>query len=409
MRLVVSSEQRYLRTPDGRVWSTTGTANDFWQRYRAVFDEVRVVARVADRPGRPPGAQRVDGDGVEVFALPHYVGPARYLLRLPRLRAAVRAAAEPADAVLLRVPSAIGTLLHRVLRRRGTPFGLEVVGDPYDVFAPEASRHPLRPLLRRWFTRRLRAQCRAASAVSYVTERALQASYPAAPGAVTVAYSSIQLEESAFAERPRRAAGAARVAIRLVSVASLEQPYKGVDVLIEAMPLLVDAGLEPSLVHVGDGRCRAGLERLVRERRLGDRVCFAGAVPPGAAVRLFLDDADLFVLPSRTEGLPRALIEAMARGLPAVATGVGGVPELLSTARLVPPGDPIALARAIIALAADPAAMAAASARNLARARDYSAETLARRRADFYRALRVRTVPDPLRPDRIEEVVSGAD
>ncbi|MER7273387.1 glycosyltransferase [Dactylosporangium sp. NPDC000244] len=402
MRLVVTTEQRYLRTPDGAVWSTTGAPNDFWQRYRAVFGEVRVVARCEESPGHPPGAGRVDGNGVEVYPLPHYVGPGRYLLRLPRIRRALREAVAPGDAVLLRVPSAIGTLMSK--RLRAAPFGLEVVGDPHDVFAPGASRHPLRPLLRWWFTRRLRAQCRAASAVSYVTERALQARYPAAPGAVTAAYSSIQLEEAAFAGAPRRDTGSPRVALRLLTVGSLEQPYKGIDTLIEALPLLAGNGIEASLVHVGDGRCRADLERLVRERRLGGRVSFAGAVPPGAPVRLFLDDADLFVLPSRTEGLPRALIEAMARGLPAVASAVGGVPELLGGARLVPPGDPAALARAITALAADPAAMAAASARNLGRARAYAAETLARRRADFYRALRVLTAPD-----RVEEVVSGAD
>ncbi|MFI5906109.1 glycosyltransferase [Dactylosporangium sp. NPDC051541] len=393
----MTTEQRYLRTPDGRVWSTSDAGNAFWQRYRPVFDEVRVVARCADAASPPPRALRVDGNGVEVYPLPHYVGPIGFLRRIGRLRKALKAAIEPADAVLLRVPSAIATTLPQ-------PFGLEVVGDPYDVFAPGVTRHPLRPLLRWWFTRRLRAQCRAASAVAYVTERALQARYPAAPGAVTAAYSSIQLDGAAFAERPRQDTGTARVRLRLVSVGSLEQRYKGIDTLIEALPRLARAGLEASLVHVGDGRCRAELERLVRERRLGGRVSFAGAVPPGAPVRLFLDDADLFVLPSRTEGLPRALIEAMARGLPAVASRVGGVPELLGPARTVPPDDPAALARAITALAADPAAMAAASALNLARARTYSAETLTRRRADFYRALRVLTAPD-----RVEEVVGGAD
>ncbi|MDG6100824.1 glycosyltransferase [Dactylosporangium aurantiacum] len=402
MRLVVSCEQRYVRTPDGRVWSTTGGAYDFWQRYLTVFDEVRVVARVAERPGRPPDARRVDGEHVTVRAVPHYVGPLQYLLRLRGVRAAVRTAVEPGDAALLRVPSPIGTLLHRRLRRRGWPFGLEVVGDPYDVFAPEVMRHPLRPLLRAWFTARLRFQCRTAVAVAYVTERALQSRYPAAPGAVTAAYSSIQLDEPAFVDRPR-APAAPKVAVRLVSVGSLEMPYKGIDTLIEALPILVRAGLEAHLVHLGDGRCRPDLERLVRQRRLGGRVAFAGAVPPGAAVRLFLDDADLFVLPSRTEGLPRALIEAMARALPAVGTRVGGTPELLDPAHLVPPDDPVALAYAITALVADPAAAAAASRRNLARARGYAADTLARRRTDFYRALRVIT-----QPAQVKEVVGGA-
>ena len=402
MRLVVSCEQRYVRTPDGRVWSTTGGAYDFWQRYLPVFAEVRVVARVAERPGRPPDACRVDGEHVTVHAVPHYVGPLQYLRRLRAVRAAVRAAVEPGDAALLRVPSPIGTLLHRHLRRRGRPFGLEVVGDPYDVFAPEALRHPLRPLLRAWFTARLRSQCRTAVAVAYVTERALQSRYPAAPGAVTAAYSSIQLDDTAFVDRPR-AAASPKVQVRLVSVGSLEMPYKGIDTLIEALPMLVRAGLEAHLVHLGDGRCRPDLERLVRQRRLGGRVAFAGAVPPGAAVRLFLDDADLFVLPSRTEGLPRALIEAMARALPAVGTNVGGTPELLDQAHLVPPDDPVALAYAITALVADPAAFAAASKRNLARARSYAAETLARRRTDFYRALRVIT-----QPEQVKEVVGGA-
>ncbi|MEV4133946.1 glycosyltransferase family 4 protein [Dactylosporangium sp. NPDC049742] len=402
MRLVVSCEQRYARTPDGRVWSTTGAAYDFWQRYLDVFDEVRIVARVAERGGRPPDAERVDGDHVTVHPVPYYVGPLQYLRRLRAVRAAVSNAVEPGDAVLLRVPSAIGTLLHRALRRSSRPFGLEVVGDPYDVFAPGAIRHPLRPLLRAWFTARLRAQCRSAVAVAYVTERALQSRYPAAAGAVTAAYSSIQLDEAAFVDKPR-VEGSPKVAVRLVSVGSLEQPYKGIDTLIEALPLLVKAGLEAHLVHLGDGRCRRDLERLVRERRLGGRVAFAGAVPPGAAVRLFLDDADLFVLPSRTEGLPRALIEAMARALPAVGTTVGGTPELLERTHLVPPDDPVALAYAITALVADPGALAAASARNLARARNYAADTLGRRRADFYRALRVIT-----QPEKVKEVVGGA-
>ncbi|GGM85902.1 glycosyltransferase [Dactylosporangium sucinum] len=403
MRLVVSTEQRYVRTPDGRVWTTTGAANAFWQRYRTVFDHVRVVARVQERTGRPPEAQRVDGDGVEVHAVPHYVGPLQYLRSLRRVRAALRSCLAPGDAVLLRVPSAIGSLLHRRLRRSRRAFALEVVGDPHDVFAPGALRHPLRPVLRSWFTARLRAQCRSASAVAYVTERALQARYPAATGAVTAAYSSIQLDPDAFVDRPRPA-GAPKVAVRLVSVGSLETPYKGIDTLVEALPMLVRAGLEAHLVHLGDGRCRAGLERLVRDRRLGGRVAFAGAVPSGPAVRRYLDDADLFVLPSRTEGLPRALIEAMARALPAIGTRVGGTPELLSGAHLVPPGDPVALAYAITALVADPRAMAAASARNLARAGHYAADALERRRTGFYRALRVLTAPD-----RVEEVVGGAD
>ena len=155
MRLVVSTEARFLRTPDGSVWSrTTPTRRDF-DGYARVFDEVRVVARVLDVPQAPDGARRVDGDRVQVWPLPCYVGPAGYLLRWAALRRAVRAAAGPADAVLLRVPSPIGTLLAAARTRRRLPYAVQVVGDPYDVFAPGVVRHPLRP----WLQQRRRSPC----------------------------------------------------------------------------------------------------------------------------------------------------------------------------------------------------------------------------------------------------------
>ena len=114
---------------------------------------------------------------------------------------------------------------------------------------------------------------------------------------------------------------------------------------------------------------------------------FTGALS-GAAVRSRLDAADLLVMPSRTEGLPRALIEAMARGLPAIATAVGGIPELLAPADLIAPGDPGALAAAIRSRLADPQWLADASARNLTRARAYAQAELTRRRDAFYAAVR---------------------
>jgi glycosyltransferase involved in cell wall biosynthesis len=124
---------------------------------------------------------------------------------------------------------------------------------------------------------------------------------------------------------------------------------------------------------------------------VADRVTLTGTLPAGDAVWRQLDAADLFVMPSRTEGLPKALIEAMARGLPAVGSAVGGIPELLAPEDLVPPDDVTALADAIRRLVTDPARMTAASARNLARAADFAETALAPRRDAFYRAVRAAT------------------
>src|SRR5204863_7471061 len=111
-----------------------------------------------------------------------------------------------------------------------------------------------------------------------------------------------------------------------------------------------------TLLVAGDGDERERVERRARELALpADRVRFLGF---RRDVPRLLAASDFFVLPSRTEGLPLCLLEAMAQGLPAIATPVGGVPEVIEegiTGLLTPVEDPAALAEAIRRLAAEPA------------------------------------------------------
>lgn len=130
---------------------------------------------------------------------------------------------------------------------------------------------------------------------------------------------------------------------RLLNVAWLAEK-KGHRYLLEALTELPEATLE----IVGDGELRPALERQVAELGLEGRVCFLGELPKHEVAEL-MRAADLFVLPSLAENLPVVLIEAQASGLPAVATRVGGVPELVddATGTLVAPADAAALAAAI--------------------------------------------------------------
>jgi glycosyltransferase involved in cell wall biosynthesis len=145
------------------------------------------------------------------------------------------------------------------------------------------------------------------------------------------------------------------------------------------------------LVLIGDGKHRAELEERAAARGIGDRVHFRGQLTAGAAVRAELDRADVYCMPSRTEGMPRAMVEAMARALPCIGSTMGGIPELLPPEDMVPPGDVDALAAKIREIVTDPARLAAMSARNLRRARDYHEEILRERRSACYHALRERT------------------
>ena len=390
MELVVALEYRFDCTPDGAVWTQTVGSHSFWTRYLEVFDHVRILARIHAVPRVSDDFARADGDGVSFIPVPYYIGPWQYGLAARRVKSVVARAVRTSDAVVLRVPGQLGSCTISHLARSKRPFGLEVVGDPYDVLAPGAVKHPLRPFFRWWFTQQLKVKCKQACAVAYVTQRALQSRYPPSPRAYCTHYSSIELPDSAFASSGRAAKLSSR-RYTFVTVGSLAQPYKATDILIDACRILAHEGLDFYLVVIGDGKFRTVLEARAERHGLKSRIRFLGQLPAGDSIRLQLDQADIFILPSRQEGLPRAMIEAMARGLPCIGSKVGGIPELLWPEDLVPPNDVHALATKILEFVRNPRRMTDASARNLVKAREYREEILRERRLAFYRQIRSAT------------------
>ncbi len=140
---------------------------------------------------------------------------------------------------------------------------------------------------------------------------------------------------------------------------------KGVDVFLAACARLTSDGLPFRAVVVGDGPDREALVARAAELGLAGRVAFTGAVRDVAQV---YEQIDLLVIPSRSEGLPNVLLEALRHDVPVVSTRVGAVPEVLTDPRaglLVPAGNPDALADAIargVELVGDPSAAAARAA-----------------------------------------------
>ena len=132
---------------------------------------------------------------------------------------------------------------------------------------------------------------------------------------------------------------------------------KGLPDLFEAIAALRAEGIDATLDVIGDGPDRPALEDRARRLELDGAIRWTGYVGSRELYLARLRAADLFVLPSRAEGVPKVLVEAMAAGLPIVATTVGAVTGLLDAGRLghiVPPGDVRALTDAIRRLQADP-------------------------------------------------------
>jgi glycosyltransferase involved in cell wall biosynthesis len=171
-------------------------------------------------------------------------------------------------------------------------------------------------------------------------------------------------------------------------------PVKGPDVLLEAVGRLAARHPEATFVFAGDGQLRGPLQEAARRLGVERQVRFVGQVPR-EDVPAYLTACDLLALPSRSEGLPHAVLEAMAFGLPVVASAVGGVPEVVQdgvTGALVPPEDPAALADALSPLLAEPDRRQryAEAARRAFAAREHTWPRVARQLDEIYRALLAR-------------------
>jgi glycosyltransferase involved in cell wall biosynthesis len=178
----------------------------------------------------------------------------------------------------------------------------------------------------------------------------------------------------------------------LLGIVAGLRDQKGLPTLLEALELLAADGAAPRFAIVGNGPLRAEVERRVQAGALAATTLvtgFAGRVEP------YLSALDVFVMPSYWEGLPIAVLEAMAMGLPVVASAVNGTPEAVidgQTGYLVPPKDARALADRLSALASDAEARRrmGAAGRRVARER-FTLERMVSDLDDLYLELLPRT------------------
>jgi glycosyltransferase involved in cell wall biosynthesis len=394
LKVLVAIENRFIQTSNGFIYSTTNCDYAFWSRYLKVFDEIVVFARVSQVPemelDRPPAS----GSNVSFFSLPMFIGPWQFLRKYFEVNSIADKAISTSDAFILRTPGNLSFLLESKLRKKGKPYAVEVVADPWDAMALGNVKSILRPVLRGLWYYRLCQQCKSAVTSAYVTENTLQKRYP--PKNWTTYYSSIELpdemiiDKAGLADRIKmiKQSGFNHKPLKICNLAGMTGFYKGQDILIEAVSICCKKGLDIELSFFGEGRRKEYYVNKVKELGLTKRVSFLGNVLRGKDLNNKLDSMDLFVFPSFTEGLPRGVIDAMARALPCIASNVGGIPELLAQEDLFQARNPVALARKIESVANDPERMVKMAQRNLQVAKKYCSKELVGRRTEHYKKLR---------------------
>lgn len=163
----------------------------------------------------------------------------------------------------------------------------------------------------------------------------------------------------------------------IMCIANL-RPEKGINFLITSIKKVLTYDKRALLLLVGSGSMLCELKNLVKTLNLDENVHFLGKIDNNV-IPLYLSAADIFVLPSLSEGLPNALLEAMAAGLPIIATRVGGIPYVVEDGKnglLVNPGSPSDLTEKILLLMRSPELMKKMSETNREKSKSYSWENV---------------------------------
>jgi glycosyltransferase involved in cell wall biosynthesis len=351
-----------------------------------VFSDVNIIARA--RPFRSSELnakwKKVTGDKVSFSQVPFYHGVGDLLKKSPKvIRELKRIAASNEYPFIFRMPSIIAALFFMADKSiAARAYGVEMVGDPEEVFS---SLSPIYRPVGRVFVRNTRNIIGKAKAVAYVERNILPAKYPAADKNNVYYFSSINLPDNAIASAER--VFIEKGHLDILSIGSLDQMYKGPDILLDVIAACKAKGLTINLTWIGGGIYLDKMKEMAASLGLQDQVNFTGMVTDRAQIEAAMDKADIFVLASRTEGLPRAMIEAMARGLPCIGSNVGGIPELLTDEYMFTREAKQELEALLLHKANNTAELTAMSKQNIETAKRYANSKLDKERIGFYNAV----------------------
>ena len=355
MRLGIVYHRPFYRDAAGGLWEAEGAFARYVESLAHYVDTVLLFAPNRSRPF-PSDAYRLKADNVELCRLPFFDRLPAFYAGLPAMVMTLWRELPRCDLMNLRVPTPLGVYAYLLAGARRRPLFLLVVGDLSGV-ARSVRVNSLKRLLYRaylaveeqlqaWMTRR---------APTFVNGHALYAKYNGANPRVLLTTTSTISESDIGARADPLADNRAGEPIRLLCVSRID-PRKGLRYLPAALADLVDRGHNARITIVGPIVGALGRE----ERELGTREAaargvaerFDVVVPKSLPTVLKLGrEHHLFVLPTLPgEGVPRVLLEAMANGLPIVATNVAGVSTVVAqgvNGLLVGPADSAALATAV--------------------------------------------------------------
>lgn len=374
MRLLISTQSTVEF--DGKNYYGN-SVRAMWNRYHSYGDQCKLICHKKDV--RTPTNDKLDDD-INLVIIKKVNSASALFHRYSNDNDKIaEKQVKWADLCIVHVPNGNGYQVIRYCKKYKKPYMTVVCGCPWDALWNHGWQGKLLAL-KGYFD--LKKAQQAAPYSIYVTNKFLQRRYPTT--GISIGCSNVNISTGVEGILERRLNNIKqRIAdgrtLKIGTAAALDVSYKGQEYVIRALAKLKLSGLiyEYHLIGRGDD---SRLKGIAEDSGVSNQVFFHGAIPHDKVLD-FLDDIDIYVQPSKQEGLPRSLIEAMSRGCLCLGSRTAGIPELIEPQYVFPKGGVNAIVRIIKSVTID--SLVSQARYNFEKAKEFDSSILNNRRKKF--------------------------
>ncbi len=350
-----------------------------FQRYELMCDRLILCMR-QKQVSSPEALSKITLPYIEFVPCVNLATPA-YFFKISEARKTISSVLEKVDGAIIRLPSMIGDIAVELCYKNNIPFLVELVGCTWDSLWNHSVKGKIMALPRLISTKKA---VKKSPYVLYVTQNFLQNRYPTNGKSIGCSDVDIQnMSEEIFNKRVKHIESHSG-RLKIGTLAAVNVRYKGQQYVIEAIGKLKKQGIDNFEYHIAGNGDQSYLRSVAEKNNVSDRVFFTGGIPH-EKVFDWLDSIDIYVQPSRTEGLPRAMAEAMSRALPVFGANTGGIPELTEPEYIFSNSRNNINEICKILKSYMSESMRAQAKRSFEKAQEYSSIVLNQIREDFYR------------------------
>lgn len=352
-----------------------GFDNEFFNRYMEIFNEFGILAREINLPAKQTGTTLTVDENVEFLTISSYKK-----LKSKYINKKIVEKINESDYLVIRLPSILGIHAIRIAVKLNKPFIIELVGCPWDAYwNSQISKKIFAPII----TLLTRKSIKNARYVVYVTDEFLQNRYPTHGKSISCSNVTIPtVEDSSLQKRLKKIRDFKKYQkIVIGTCATIDAIYKGQQYVIKAISELKRRGYKVEYQLVGGGDS-SYLKDIAVKYGVEKEVKFLGKLKHEDVFN-WLDEIDIYVQPSLTEGLPRSVIEAMSRGCPVFGSNAGGIPELVDKDFIFKKGSTSEICQTFMKFSVE--TMTNQANVNHENSKKYLKALLYKRRVDFFR------------------------